>query len=162
MTRKSKNFGGSTPPQGVPSIDVNIYHETFKVRGAMSGLRLLKVMKAIDGQGGDDESGVGATEVILKFLSDAFLEEDRERAMKFLDEYDEPPIGLTLLTEIIQWLVEQYTGNPTEQPENSEPTSEVAGSGSTATASSPAAPTSAVLTDTSSLPSQPPTQPAAL
>lgn len=146
MTRKSKNFGGGVIPAGVPSMDLNIYDRTFQVRGSMSGIRLLRVMNALDGDQKEGEDST--TEAILKFLSDAFLAENRTEAMDFLEEA-EPPVGLPLLTEIIQWLVEQYTGNPTVPPTPSEVTSNP--SGSTSSESAPSTePTSAVLTDTSS------------
>ena len=146
MTRKSKNFGGGVIPEGVPSMDLNIYDRTFQVRGSMSGIRLLRVMNALDGDQKEGEDST--TEAILKFLSDAFLAENRTEAMDFLEEA-EPPVGLPLLTEIIQWLVEQYTGNPTVPPTPSEATSSP--SGSTSSESAPSTePTSAVLTDTSS------------
>lgn len=157
MTRKSKNFGGSIPPAGLASMDLQIFGETFKVRGAMSGIRLIRVMSALDGAHADDLDGAAATEVILQFLSDAFLAEDRERGMKFMEESD-PPVTFRMLVEIIQWLVEEYTGNPTEPQQQSDNGSESAGSGSTVNASSLDA-TSASLTDTSSSQSVPHLQP---
>lgn len=156
MTRKTKNFGGSIVPAGISSMDLNIYDQTFKVRGTMAGIRLIKVMSALDGNA-DEVDGAAATQTIVQFLSDAFLTEDRERAMDFL-ENSEPPVPFSMLVEIIQWLVEEYTGNPTERQEQSENTSETGGSGSTANASSQDA-TSATLTDTSSSQSEPHLQP---
>lgn len=152
MSRKSKNFGGSIVPAGTPSMDLEIYGTVFKVRGSMAGVRLIKVMSALDGNA-DDVDGAAATQTIVKFLSEAFLTEDRDRAMDFLENSD-PPVPFTMLVEIIQWLVEEYTGNPTEPQGQSENTSATDGFGSTENASSPGA-TSATLTDTSSSPSEP-------
>jgi len=149
--RKSKSFGGGTVPVGAPPIDLNIYDQTFQVRGAMSGVRLLKIMRALDGAQKENEEST--TEAVLKFITDAFLIEDRERGLDFL-ENAEPPVEFPLLMEIIQWLVEQYVGNPTEPVEQSQPTSTSTGTSSSESASSTEL-TSAVLTDTSSSPSHP-------
>lgn len=156
MTRKSKTFGSSIPSQGIPSMDLNVHDQTFKVRGAMSGLKLLKVMGALDGDI-EDANGASAMEVIMSFLQDAFLTEDRERAMTYFADSD-PPVTFRMLVDIIQWLVEQYTGNPTEQQGESEDGSKTNGSGSSVNAPSQDA-TSAILTDTSSSPSEPRLQP---
>lgn len=149
---KNKRFGGSAIPVGVPPIELNIYEQTFSVRGAMSGVRLLKIMRALDGnQREGDES---TTDAVLGFLSDAFLVADRERGMDFLENSD-PPVEFPLLMEIVQWLVEQYVGNPTGQPAQSGDTSTSTGISSSESASSPQVQTSAILTDTSSSPSHP-------
>jgi hypothetical protein len=149
--RKAKVFGAGIP-QGVPSMDLTIYGSTFKVRGAMSGVRILRIMNALDGAQREGEESTA--DAIIGFLSDSFLTEDRAAGMDFL-ENAEPPIALPILTEIVQWLVEQYTGNPTEPAEPSETSSSPAGSGSTGTVSSTTEPTSGTLTDTNSLPSEP-------
>ena len=155
--RKSKTFGGGAIPKGTPSMDLNIYDQTFKVRGSMSGIRILRIMSALDGEQKEGEDST--TDAIIGFLSDAFLTEDRARGMDFLEHAD-PPVDLPLLTEIIQWLVEQYTGNPTEQPEPSAITSNPSGSTSSESVSPPVpAPTSAILTDTNYGQSQPLSQP---
>lgn len=129
--RKAKQFGSGVPV-GLPHMELNIYDQTFKVRGKMSGVRLLHVMSAMDG---NTESEVSITKVIMKFLSDALLTEDRARGLDYLENSD-PPIDLPMLIEIIQWLVEQYTANPTQQPEPSGNGSTPAGLGSTESASS--------------------------
>lgn len=146
--RKAKQFGSGIP-QGVPHMELNIYQETFKVRGSMSGVRLLHVMDSMDGNKDDERS---ITEVIEQFLSDALLTEDRERGMDFLENSD-PPIDLTMLLEIIRWLIEQYTANPTQSSAPSENGSESDGSGSSENAPQPAS-TSGNSTDNSSSPSQ--------
>jgi hypothetical protein len=127
--RKSRRFGGSGIPQGAPSMDLEIYDQVFRVRGQVAGVKLLNVMKALDSNStaGADESEI---DVIMDFLEFCFLAEDREAAMKYLAEADDPPVDMPMLVEILQWLIGEYTGNPTEQPAGSEDGSSNAGTGS--------------------------------
>lgn len=118
---RSKSFG-SYKPVGAPSMDMTVNGETFKVRGAMSGIQLLHMIKALDG---DNQMDSAVT--MIDFISRALLTEDRERGMDFL-ENSEPPVPLTTLTEIITWLIEEYTVKPTEP-------SPLSASGSTQTGS---------------------------
>ena len=129
--RKAKQFGAGVPV-GLPHMELNIYDQSFKVRGKMSGIRLLHVMSAMDGNAESEQS---ITRVIIQFLSDALLTEDRARGLDYLENSD-PPIDLPMLIEIIQWLVEQYTANPTQLPEQSDSGSSTGGSGSTVNPSS--------------------------
>lgn len=129
--RKTKQFGAGVPV-GLPHMELHVYDQTFKVRGKMSGIRLLHVMSAMDG---NTESEASITRVIIQFLSDALLTEDRARGLDYLENSD-PPIDLPMLIEIIQWLVEQYTANPTQPSEPSDNGSAAVGPGSMGNASS--------------------------
>jgi hypothetical protein len=104
---KSKSFG-SYRPVGTEPIDMNIYDQTFKVRGDMSGIQLLHMIKALDG-----DSELDSAETMISFIERAVLTADRERCMEYL-ENSEPAVPLTMLTEIISWLIEEYTAKPTE------------------------------------------------
>jgi hypothetical protein len=159
--RKSRKFGAGIP-QGIPSMDLEIFDETFKVRGQVSGVKLLNVMKALENSSAkakaaqdgnaaeDDDDSMSEIDVVLDFLEFAFLVEDRERAMKFLEEQEAPPVDMPMLMEIFQWLIGEYTGNPTEPPTESEPGSQSDGIGSSETAEPTAAPTSEPSTPTNS------------
>jgi hypothetical protein len=126
MTIKEKAFGGSPIPGGVPPMIMTINDQQFRVRGSISGLRLLMLIKAMDGSSDDTDS---ATEMI-KFIEFAALTEDRDRLMNYLLESD-PPVPLTTLTEIITWLIGEYSGKPIESPEPSSGGLTPTGSGST-------------------------------
>lgn len=123
---RAKSFGSPTP-QGVQPMLLEVNDQKFKVRGAMSGVRLLNLVRAMDGTGDTDSASE-----MLKFIETALLVEDRERGMHYLTDSD-PPVTLTTLTEIITWLIEEYSGKPTPQSTSSAPGSETTGSGSTAT-----------------------------
>ena len=147
---KSKSFG-SYRPVGIPSMEMTIHGETFKVRGAMSGIQLLNMIKAMDGS-----SELDSADTMVDFIRRSILTEDRDRAMDFL-ENSEPPVPLTVLTEIITWLIEEYTAKPTGPSLPSSDGSTTTGSTSTESASSTEStslPTAS--TDVPSLPSSPP------
>lgn len=153
VKRKSKKFGTTVPLAERAYIELEIHDQKFAMKGGMSGLALLGIMSALDG---DVESlqGSSVADTFRTFLSEAFLEEDRERGMNYLINSD-PPVTFPVLLEIIQWLVEEYTGNPTAQAEQSSATSENTGAGSSGLHSVPDA-TSATLTESPSVPSLPP------
>lgn len=136
MSKKSKAFG-EYRPVGFPSMELAIYDQTFKVRGMMAAVRLFDVIQVMEGMS-DESEGEGAAKTMMNFLSDAFLTEDRERGMEFLRN-SEVPVTMVMLIDIIQWLIEEYTGNPTESSESSsENGSSSDGSGNTESASSAA------------------------
>ncbi|QBZ72704.1 tail assembly chaperone [Gordonia phage Phendrix] len=106
--RNRRKFG-SNIPLPVEGLELELNDQVFKVRGEMSGARLLKVVADMDG---DNEAA--SARAMLEFLESSFLLEDRERGMDYLYNSD-PPIGFDTLQEIIEWLIESYTKKATEQ-----------------------------------------------
>lgn len=151
MATRKRKFGADLPPEGAPSMELELYDQTFKVRGQMPGLRILRIIEALEGS---EEEGMDI-KVLTAFISDAFLTEDRERGMAFL-ENEEKIVSLPMLIEVVQWLVSEYTGNPIEPQSPSDTSSDQTGPTSTENPSSPGE-TSAVLTDTPSGPQVQPT-----
>lgn len=141
MATRRRKFGADLPPEGAPSMELELFDQTFKVRGEMPGLRILRIIEALEGS---EEEGMDI-KVLTAFISDAFLAEDRERGMAFLAN-DEQIVTLPMLIEVVQWLVSEYTGNPTEPQSPSDTSSAPTGPTSTENPSSPGE-TSAVLTD---------------
>lgn len=124
MATKKKSFG-SHVPKGINPMELEINDQTFLVRGAMSGVQLLQLIKAMDGNGDSDSA-----DTMLNFIERSIIEDDRERAMEYLAN-SEPPVPLTTLTDIITWLIEEYTGKPTELSGTSSDGSLTTGSGNT-------------------------------
>lgn len=151
MATRKRKFGADIPPEGASPMELELFDESFKVRGEMPGLRILRIIEALEGS---EEEGMDI-KVLTQFISDAFLAEDRERGMAFLAN-DEHIVTLPLLIEIVQWLVSEYTGNPTGPQSQSDTSSDQTGPTSTENPSSPEE-ISAVLTDTPSGPQVQPT-----
>lgn len=152
MSQRKRKFGSDIPPEGAPPMTLELYDQSFQIRGEMSGLRILKVIEALDGS--DEGEGMDVS-VLIKFIADSFLTEDRERGVEYLTG-DDPVIPLPVLIDVVQWLIGEYTGNPTGQPEQSEPSSVTTGPTSSENVS-PAGQTSATLTDVPSGQSAQPT-----
>jgi hypothetical protein len=108
----TKTFGKRSAPRRAP-IPFILNDQTFHVRGHMSGLRILNLFSAMDSTNERDS----AAEMRM-FLEKAFVDEDRERGMMYLTE-SEPPVELADLTEIISWLVGEYSGNDSSPSEPS-------------------------------------------
>jgi len=86
------------------------------------------------------EEGGNAVAGTMDFLDSVMLPESRERfAARMRDPQN--PISLKVVTELVQWLVEVYTGRPTAQPSPS-PAGPSATSPSSTEPSPPTEPTS--------------------
>ena len=151
MSQRKKKFGSTIPHEGASPMVLEIYDREFKVRGEMPGLRILRIIDAMESS---DEDGVDVG-MLVSFIRDAFLAPDREEGMAALEDPDKV-VPFTMLIEIVQWLVGEYTGNPTEQQPQSETTSETTGLSSSESVPSTGS-TSAVLTESNSGPSVQPT-----
>lgn len=112
LQRKKKSFGSNVPAE-IAGLEVEFCGKSFKVRPRMSGLSLLRVIAAMEGE---DEGA--AANAMTYFLELAFLTEDREEAMETLAN-GEPPLELDQLSDLIQWLIGEYTGNSTDPSQSS-------------------------------------------
>ena len=147
IKRKKKSFGSRVPVETV-GLEMELNDQVFRVRPAMSGLALLRVIAAMEG---DDEGA--AAGAMIGFISNAFLIEDREAGMDYLENGD-PAIELDDLKDIVQWLIGEYTGNSTDPSQPSTSGSDSVGSTTTDEPSEMDL-TSPSLMPSSSLPSQP-------
>lgn len=151
MSQRKRKFGSTVPHEGTSPMVLEIYDREFKVRGEMPGLRILRIIDAMESS---EEDGVDVG-MLVSFIRDAFLASDREEGMAALEDPDKV-VPFTMLIEIVQWLVGEYTGNPTEQQPQSETSSETTGLSSSESAPSTGS-TSAVLTESNSGPLEQPT-----
>lgn len=121
MAAKNKDFGSPVPSSDEP-ITFQLYGETFRCVPAMQGFAMVKFM--VDASAEED---VGANaSAIIDILNYALVASDRER-FTAMAESEDRIIPLDTLTEIMDWLVEQYTGRPTQQPVSSPDGGEITG-----------------------------------
>jgi hypothetical protein len=66
----------------------------------------------------EGELGSGAAKVITSFFSTVLLDESYERFEALIQD-PEKIVTVETLGEITAWLVEEYTGRPTQRPEPS-------------------------------------------
>lgn len=152
MGNKVRKFGfaGDAPPKGRSPIPIQLNDKVFHIRGQIAGIRLLHIMRALDG---DLTEGENAGTVLWDFLEYVFTKDCKEEALAYLKDAD-PPISFTEVMEIVSWMIKEYTGNPTEQPEQSEHGSSTNGSGASESTSSEES-TSETSTHTNSSPQEP-------
>ena len=113
MTARFKDFG-SGGDQNTESIQFKLHGEEFECVKNLQGNALLNlVAKAGSGEPSD------AAETIKDIFSRALVEESYERFVKLIDD-KEKIVTVETLGAITAWLVEQYSGRPTQGPEQSQ------------------------------------------
>lgn len=123
---RTKAFGSRVAQQGDEPMRMEINDQVFLVNPTLAGVRLLRLIKAMDAANEEDNS---ATEM-LSFIESAVVPSDRARCMQYLLDSD-PPIELGTLTEIITWLIEEYSGKNSKSSPSSVTGSETSTSTST-------------------------------
>jgi len=115
MTR-FKDFGSPVSPAASSDevITFNLYGERFKCVQALQGRTLIEFI-ARSSVDNPSESA----KAVLDFFDSALAPEDRERFTE-LTASEDRIVPMDTLTEIMDWLVEQYTARPTEPSTPSE------------------------------------------
>ena len=111
MSARHMDFGSPVLSSDEP-LTFSIYGQTFRCTPMLQGRALVDFIAA----GSDRDNPGSSAEAILNLFDRALMAEDRERFTE-LSLSDDYIIPLEKLTEIMDWLVEQYTGRPTQQPE---------------------------------------------
>lgn len=115
MTNRFKDFGNGGGDIPTDPLKFKLYGEEFDCRPAIQGKVLLDLVSGTDATG---EDAAGAAKVITKFFDLVLTPESNERFNKLLED-PEKIVTVETLGEITAWLVEEYTGRPTQQPEPS-------------------------------------------
>ncbi len=111
---RHKDFGA--PASTDEPITFTLYGETFRCAPSIQGRTLLQFIS----MSGDDESPDKGASAVLQFFDSALVKADRERFVAMTSSED-TVVPLETLASIMEWLVEQYSGRPTEPPSPSEP-----------------------------------------
>lgn len=107
---KFKDFGTSE----IDSQDISfkLFDEEFTCRPALPG----KVILDLAASSADQENPGEAAKVVSKFFNTVLVPESSERFETLINDPDRV-VTVEKLTEIVSWLVEQYTERPTQRPE---------------------------------------------
>lgn len=111
MATKFKDFGSSNTEE-LDEVKFKLYGEEFTCRKAIQGKVLLEVAGSFEG----DNSN--ANEIIEKFFVAVLEPESYERFNALLHD-PEKIVPVEDLGEITGWLVEQYSGRPTQESSGS-------------------------------------------
>lgn len=110
---RHKDFGA--PASTDEPITFTLYGQTFKCVPSLQGRTLLQFIS----DSGDNESPDKGANAVLEFFNKALNKTDRERFVELTTDED-TVVPLETLASIMEWLVEQYSGRPTELPSPSE------------------------------------------
>jgi hypothetical protein len=110
MTR-FKDFGSGSSDTPKEPINFKLHGEEFSCKPAIQGKVL---MNLASGANGDDPSAAAKT--IDSFFNYVLLEESNKRFQSLLVD-PERIVSMDTISEIVSWLIEEYTNRPNPQPE---------------------------------------------
>lgn len=108
-----KDFGAPVDIESIEPLKFKLYDEEFVCYPEIQGKVVLE-LAALSESDNNSESA----SALLKFFSRVMLPESHAR-FEALTADPLKIVSVTTLSEIIQWLVEEYTARPTTGPEHS-------------------------------------------
>ncbi len=110
MTR-FKDFG-TVDLSAIEHPTFALYGETFTCKKAMQGRVLLSMVA----KSGDANNAAAGAQAITEFFDYVLVEESSARFNALLN-HPEKIVEVEKLSEIVAWLIEEYTNRPTLRPE---------------------------------------------
>jgi hypothetical protein len=112
MTR-FKDFGSGPDQENVEPISFKIHGEEFFCVKAIQGRFLIELISAAN----DESDSVGSLRMINDFFSHVLINESFERFDALVKDKDKV-VPVETLSEIVSWLMSEYTNRPNQQPED--------------------------------------------
>lgn len=112
MTTRFKDFGTGGEVNSTP-LSFKLHGEEFHCHKNLQGKALLDMATSAG-----KADTVDVSSAVTGFFSKALVEESYQRFLKLLDD-PEKIVTLESLGEITSWLIEEYSGRPTQGPEQS-------------------------------------------
>lgn len=112
MSNRFKDFGTGGEVASEP-ITFKLHGEEFTAIPTIQGKVLMDLVSK-----SQSEDSIEAMNTISKFFSSVLVDESLERFDALLED-KERIVTMETLGEIIGWLVEEYSGRPNQQPEDS-------------------------------------------
>jgi len=110
MTR-FKDFGSGSSDTPKEPISFKLHGEEFLCQPAIQGKVLMSLAATTN-----EEDASAAVKTIDSFFNYVLLEESNVRFQSLLVDPDRI-VTMETLSDIIQWLIEEYTKRPNQQPE---------------------------------------------
>lgn len=108
MTSRQRNFGATKRVSEFEPLDFTLNDVTFNCRPALQGAVLLRFVS--ESNSGDPSK---SAEAVTNFFRTAMTAESFA-AFEEMSNSEEIIIEMETITEIAQWLIEQYTERPTK------------------------------------------------
>ena len=104
-----KDFGSAIRASELPPLTFELCDQTFHCKPALQSKKLLEFVKSAD-----DDSGLSIGETIHKFMESVIVPDDVPAWQELMDS-EEFIVDVPTLSEVVTWLVEQYSARPTPQ-----------------------------------------------
>jgi hypothetical protein len=112
MSKRFRDFGSGDSTKKDPVV-FRLYDEEFTCKPSLQGRTLLNLVASTGGS--ENPSEVAAS--IERFFEVCLSDDSRERFFSLLDD-PERVVSVEMLGEITSWLVEEYSGRPTQGSED--------------------------------------------
>lgn len=113
MTKnRFKDFGAGKDKESIEPIFFKLYDEEFECIPQIQG----SVMLNLVAENSSDDSGATAR-VISTFFSKVLTDESYKRFDALINDKVKI-VDVETLSEIVAWLIEEYTNRPNQQPED--------------------------------------------
>jgi hypothetical protein len=106
-----KDFGSGKDLSNVSPLSFKLHGEEFQCLPAIQGKFLIDLVSSAS-----DESSGGSLKMISGFFGHVLTDESAERFNLLLED-KERIVLVETLSEIVSWLMTEYTNRPEEQPE---------------------------------------------
>lgn len=107
-----KDFGAGKNADELGPLSFKLHGEEFHCLPAIQGKFLLDLVSAAS-----DDENTNSAKMINEFFSHVLTDESNERFAKLVAD-KERIVMVDTLSEIVSWLMGQYTNRPEEQPED--------------------------------------------
>jgi hypothetical protein len=105
-----KDFGDALRASSLPPLYFDLCGKRFHCVPAMQSRKLMKFVKRAEGS-----EGASAGEVIHDFMDSCIVADDQDAWSALMDS-DEFIIDVQLISDIVTWLITQYSSRPTQPP----------------------------------------------
>jgi len=110
-----KDFGtGKYNPEEAEALSFKLYDEEFLCTPAVQGKFLIELIAGA----GDEDNTSKNLEIISQFFENVLEEESNVRFQALVKD-KKKIVTVETLSEIVAWLMSEYTGRPNQQPEDS-------------------------------------------
>lgn len=108
-----KDFGAGKDISDVEPLSFKLHGEEFHCSPVIQGKFLLDLVAS----SGEDDDGSNSARMISSFFEHVLLPESQERFDALLKDTDRI-VPVETLSEIVGWLMSEYTNRPNQQPED--------------------------------------------
>jgi len=111
-----KDFGAGKDISSLEPVSFKLHGEEFFCLPAIQGKFLINLVASAS----DDEDNSSSLKMITEFFNHVLTDESYERFNALLEDKNRIVLVETL-SEIVTWLMVEYTNRPEKQPEDSSP-----------------------------------------